>query len=230
MKKLGLLGGMSWESSIEYEKFINRAVRAELGGTASADLLIRSFNFAEIAELQAAGEWDAAGRLLIEAAQQLEAAGAEAILICTNTMHIFADEMQAALKVPLLHIADATGDAVRAAQVRRVLLLGTRFTMEKDFYRSRLEANFGLEVVVPEPDDRAEIHRIIYEELVQGKVVDSSREYIRNLVAGHAAAGVEGVIAGCTEIELLVAKSDLDIPYFPTSAIHAAAAAKVALE
>ncbi len=229
MKKLGLLGGMSWESSIEYEKFINRAVRDELGGTASADLIIRSFNFAEISELQASGQWNAAGQLLIEAAKQLELAGAEAILICTNTMHIFAEQLQAAIGVPLLHIADATGQAVKDAGVKKVLLLGTRFTMEKDFYRSKLEHNFELEVSIPEPDDRTEIHRIIYEELVQGKVIDASREYLKALIERHAASGVQGVIAGCTEIELLVKPSDLQVHYFPTSALHAAAAAKFAL-
>jgi aspartate racemase len=229
MKRLGLLGGMSWESSIEYEKFINRAVRAELGGTASADLIIRSFNFAEIEKLQSAGQWDDAGKLLIEAARQLEAAGAEAVLICTNTMHIFADQMQAELKVPLLHIADATGAAVVAAGVKNVLLLGTRFTMEKDFYRTKLEQTFGLDVVIPDLAERNEVHRIIYEELVQGKVVDTSREYLKNLIGRHLAEGIQGVIAGCTEIELLVASSDLEIPYFSTSALHAAAAAKFAL-
>lgn len=229
MKTLGLLGGMSWESSIEYEKFINRAVRAELGGAASADLIIRSFNFAQISELQAAGDWDAAGRILIDAGKQLEAIGAEAILICTNTMHIFAEQLQAEIGVPLIHIADATGEAVNQASVEKVLLLGTRFTMEKDFYRSRLEGNFGLEVSIPDESDRAEVHRIIYEELVQGNVVDSSRRFIQQLISQHAELGVKGVIAGCTEIELLVSSSDLQIPYFPTSAIHAAAAAKFSL-
>ncbi|MEI6591145.1 MAG: aspartate/glutamate racemase family protein, partial [Actinomycetes bacterium] len=204
MRKLGLLGGMSWESSIEYERCINRAVRAQLGGAASADLIIRSFNFAEISELQATGQWDAAGKLLIEAAKQLELAGAEAVLICTNTMHIFADQIQQSIGVPLIHIADATGQAVKASGVKKVLLLGTRFTMEKDFYRVNLESNFDLEVSIPSDDDRTEIHRIIYEELVQGKVLDESRDYIKLLIAQHAEAGCQGIIAGCTEIELLV--------------------------
>lgn len=229
MRKLGLLGGMSWESSIEYERFINRAVRAELGGAASADLIIRSFNFAEISELQASGQWKAAGKLLIEAAKQLELAGAEAILICTNTMHIFADQIQQSIGVPLIHIADATGQAVKASGVKKVLLLGTRFTMEKDFYRVNLESNFDLEVSIPSDEDRTEIHRIIYEELVQGKVLDESRDYIKLLIAQHAEAGCQGVIAGCTEIELLVKPDDVGVPYFPTSALHAAAAARFAL-
>ena len=229
MRKLGLLGGMSWESSIEYERFINRAVRAELGGAASADLIIRSFNFAEISELQASGQWDAAGQLLIDAAKQLELAGAEAVLICTNTMHIFADQIQQSIGVPLIHIADATGQAVKASGVKKVLLLGTRFTMEKDFYRVNLESNFDLEVSIPSDDDRTEIHRIIYEELVQGKVLDESRDFMKRLIAQHADAGCQGIIAGCTEIELLVKPDDVGVPYFPTSALHAAAAARFAL-
>lgn len=229
MKRLGLLGGMSWESSIEYERQINQLVRAKLGGTASADLIIRSFNFAEIEELQAKGDWDKAGQLLAEAAQGLEAMGAEALVICTNTMHKLASVVEGAVKIPLIHIADATAEKIVAKGLGKIALLGTKFTMEQDFYKSRLTQNFGLDVSVPNPQQRDEIHRIIYEELVQGIIVDSSREYLLGVINELVASGAEGVIAGCTEIELLVKPEDVEVDYFPTTAIHAAAAADFAL-
>ena len=229
MKILGLLGGMSWESSIEYEKHINRLVRERIGGVASADLIIRSFNFADIEMLQAAGTWDAAADLLAEAAVQLESAGAEAIVLCTNTMHKVADRIQQAITIPLLHIADATGAEIVKHRLRRVLLLGTKLTMEEDFYSSRLEASFGLEVVIPKLGQRNEIHRVIYEELVQGKVVDASREYFKSVIAEFELSGVEAIIAGCTEIELLLSPSDISLPLFATTAIHARAAVDFSL-
>lgn len=229
MKRLGLLGGMSWESSIEYERQINQLVRAKLGGTASADLIIRSFNFAEIEELQAKGDWDKAGQLLAEAAQGLEAMGAEGLVICTNTMHKLASVVEAAVKIPLIHIADATAQKIVAKGLGNIALLGTKFTMEQDFYKSRLTQNFGLEVSVPNQEQRDEIHRIIYEELVQGIILDSSREYLLGVINESVAAGAEGVIAGCTEIELLVKPTDVEVDYFPTTAIHAEAAAQFSL-
>ena len=229
MKRLGLLGGMSWESSIEYERQINQLVRAKLGGTASADLIIRSFNFAEIEELQANGDWDKAGQLLSEAAQGLEAMGAEGLVICTNTMHKLASVVEGAVNIPLIHIADATAHKIVAKGLGNVALLGTKFTMEQDFYKSRLTQNFGLDVSVPYPEQRDEIHRVIYEELVQGIIVDSSRDYVLGVINELVASGAEGVIAGCTEIELLVKPGDVAVEYFPTTAIHAAAAAQFAL-
>lgn len=229
MKRLGLLGGMSWESSIEYERQINQLVRAKLGGTASADLVIRSFNFAEIEELQAKGDWDEAGQLLAEAAQGLEAMGAEALVICTNTMHKLASVVESSVKIPLIHIADATAEKIVARGLGKIALLGTKFTMEQDFYKSRLTQNFGLDVSVPSQEQRDEIHRVIYEELVQGIIVDSSRDYFLGVINELVASGAEGVIAGCTEIELLVKPSDVAVDYFPTTEIHAEAAAKFSL-
>ena len=229
MRVLGLLGGMSWESSIEYERLINQFVREKLGGANSADLIIRSFNFSDIEKLQEAGDWKAAGEVLSDAARRLEAAGAEAIVLCTNTMHVLADEIQKSVNIPLLHIADATGEAIAQAGISKVLLLGTRYTMEKDFYRGRLEHKFELEVKVPTEVQRREIHRIIYEELVRGIVSDNSRAFYLGVIDEFKSAGVEGVIAGCTEIELLVKPEHVDLDYFPTTKLHSTAAAVFAL-
>ena len=229
MKRLGLLGGMSWESSIEYERWINEEIRGRLGGTASADLVIRSFNFADIEAMQESDDWDAAARTLAEAARDLQASGAEGIVLCTNTMHRVYDEVQAAVAVPMLHIADATAAAVRAQGISRVALLGTRYTMEQPFYADRLRAA-GLEVSVPEEPDRTMIHDVIYAELVRGVVSpDSKRQYLR-AIDRLVESGAEGVIAGCTEIELLVGPEDVRVPYFPTAYLHAQAAARFALE
>jgi aspartate racemase len=229
MKTIGLLGGMSWESSIEYERLINLAVRKRLGGTSSADLIIRSFNFADLEALQKAGKWDEAGAILAKAAQDLEAAGARAVLICANTMHLVAGQVQDAISIPVLHIADAIGAEAKSKQVSKVLLLGTRYTMEKDFLKGKLASDFGLQVSVPNPEQRDEVHRIIYEELVRGVIDAKSKRYVLDLIDEFTSAGIEGVIAGCTEIELLVKAEDLTLPYFPTAALHAAAAAKFAL-
>ena len=229
MRVLGLLGGMSWESSVEYERLINQAVREQLGGANSADLIVRSFNFADIEKLQANGNWEAAGQLLSDAAQKLEAAGAEGIVLCTNTMHVLAEEIARSVSIPLIHIADATGEAITRSGISRVLLLGTRYTMEKDFYKSRLKDRFGLEVSTPSEDQRAEIHRIIYHELVRGIVNDHSRSFFLNVVDEFRDAGVQGVIAGCTEIELLVKPEHVEVAYFPTTKIHSDAAAAFAL-
>ncbi len=228
MRTIGLLGGMSWESSIEYERLINEGVRARLGGTHSADLVIRSYDFARIESLQAAGDWDAAGNLLVGDAVMLERAGAEVIVLCTNTMHMLASRIEAAIGVEFVHLGDATARAVKAAGVERVGLLGTRYTMEHDFYRDRLAAH-GLDVLVPEPADRDIVHDVIYDELVRGVVRESSKQRYLEVIGRLVARGATGVIAGCTEIELLVRADDVEPAYFPTTALHAAAAVDAAL-
>lgn len=228
MRTIGLLGGMSWESSIEYERLINEEVRRRLGGLHSADLIVRSYDFAAIERLQAANGWGAAGELLAADARVLEGAGAELIVLCTNTMHRVADTIEAAVGVPFLHLADATALAVKAADLSKVALLGTRYTMEKAFYRERLERH-GLTIVVPGDDARGEIHRVIYEELVRGEIRDQSRAFYLRAIDELRARGAQGVIAGCTEIELLVGSDDVDCPYFPTTRLHALAAVDAAL-
>ena len=227
-KTIGLLGGMSWESSIEYERIINEAVRARLGGTHSADLLLRSYDFAVIEALQERDRWDEAGELLASDAAALVAAGADCIVICTNTMHLLADRVQEAIDVPFLHLADTTAAAVVARGVSTVALLGTRYTMEADFYRGRLEQH-GLEVIVPDEPDRTRVHDVIYGELVRGVVSPDSRQAYLEIIGRLIDRGAAGVIAGCTEIELLVTADDLDVPYFPTARLHAEAAAAWAL-
>ena len=228
MRTIGLLGGMSWESSIEYERLINEGIRERLGGVHSADLVIRSYDFARIEALQAAGDWRGAGELLAVDAARLEAAGAELIVLCTNTMHRVADVIEAAIAVPFLHLADATAAAVVAADVAEVALLGTRYTMEQDFYRSRLEAR-GLVVLVPDEPDRTAIHDIIYDELVRGVVRPESRAAYLAAIDRLVERGAGGVIAGCTEIELLVGPDHVAVPFFPTTSLHARAAVDAAL-
>jgi aspartate racemase len=228
MLTIGLLGGMSWESSIEYERLINEEVRRRLGGVHSADLVIRSYDFAVIEELQSRDDWEAAGELLAADAKALEAAGADLILLCTNTMHRVADRIEAELSVPLLHLADATARAVRAAGVEVVALLGTRYTMEQGFYRDRLESH-GLTVLVPDSQDRGTIHRVIYDELVRGEIREESRRSYLEIIDRLQARGAQGVIAGCTEIELLVGPDDVQCAYFPTTRLHAMAAVEAAL-
>lgn len=228
MKTIGLLGGMSWESSIEYERIINTEVRARLGGTHSADMLIRSYDFAAIELLQAADDWDGAGRLLATDARALQDAGAGLIVLCTNTMHRVAANIEAAIDIPFLHLADATAAAVVAAEVQTVALLGTRYTMEMDFYTGRL-SDHGLDVLIPDESDRTVIHDVIFEELVRGEIRAESRLAYLAAIDRLVERGAEGVIAGCTEIELLVAPTDVDCPYFPTTRIHAIAAVDAAL-
>jgi aspartate racemase len=220
---------MSWESSIEYERLINEEVRHRLGGVHSADLLIRSYDFAEVERLQFADDWDAAGALLAGDATRLQQAGAGIVVLCTNTMHRVAPAIEAAIDVPLLHIADPTADAVQAAGVTTVALLGTRFTMEQDFYRGRL-AGRGLDVLVPDEPDRTTVHDVIYDELVRGVVSDTSRAAYLDVIGRMVDRGARGVIAGCTEIELLVRPGDVALPYFPTTRLHALAAVDAALD
>jgi aspartate racemase len=229
MRRIGLLGGMSWESSVAYERIINETVRARLGGVHSADLIVRSFDFAEIEALQAADDWEGAGTLLADAARHLESGGAELLVLCTNTMHRVVDAIEAAVSVPLLHIADATAAAVRAAGVDTVALLGTAYTMDGEFYRGRLADRHGLRVLVPGAEDRAEVHRVIFEELVRGIIDKESKQRYLDIIDRLVAAGARGVIAGCTEIELLVRPDDVSVPYFPTTLLHATAAADAAL-
>lgn len=229
MKTLGLIGGMSWESTLPYYRCINERVRERLGGLHSARLILYSVDFDEIERLQRADRWEEAGRVLADVAARLERAGAEALVLCTNTMHKVAPAIESATGVPLLHIADATGAAITAAGVHSVGLLGTRFTMEEDFYRRRLEQDHGLAVLAPEADDRAAADRIIFEELCRGRVTAASREIYRGIIARLAARGAQGVILGCTEIGLLVSARDAEVPLFDTTALHAAGAADFAL-
>lgn len=229
MRTLGLLAGMSWESTIPYYRIVNERVRDALGGLHSARLLMHSVDFAEIEQLQRSGDWEQAGRVLADAAVALAGAGAEAIVICTNTMHKVAPAIEAACALPLLHIADATAVRIRAAGLARVALLGTRFTMEQDFYSGRLREH-GLEVLVPTPVQQAEVHRIIYEELCRGQILDASRELYREVMADLVGRGAQGIILGCTEIGLLVGPADTTVPTFDTTRIHAEAAADWALE
>jgi aspartate racemase len=230
MKTIGLLGGMSWESTLEYYRIINQEVKARRGGLHSARCLLHSVDFAEIEALQHLGQWSQAGAVLAEAARRLELGGADFVVLCTNTMHKVADDIQAGIGIPLLHIADATAEKIKAAGIFRVGLLGTRFTMEQDFYRGRLEQRHGLEVIVPEPEAREIVHRVIYDELCHGMIRDSSRAAYRGIIGDLVKKGAQGVIAGCTEIELLVRDEDSPVPLFPTTRIHAVAAVELALQ
>jgi aspartate racemase len=229
MKTIGLIGGMSWESSQEYYRIINETAREKLGGLHSAQSLMFSFDFAEIEELQHSGNWEKATRRMVEAAQSLEKGGADFVLICTNTMHKMAQEVQDSIAVPLLHIADPTGEAIKAKGITKIALLGTKFTMEQDFYKGRLADKFGLEVAVPDEADQQIIHDIIYEELCMGVIKDDSRKRYQSIIQKLKAQGVEGVILGCTEITLLIKQDDTDLPIFDTTQIHAKAAIERAL-
>lgn len=228
MKTIGLIGGMSWESTASYYRLINEAVKARLGGLHSAPLILHSVDFAGIEQLQRAGDWDAAGAQLAQAARGLQAAGAEVLLICANTMHKVAPAIESAVQIPLLHVVDATAAAVRLAGVQRVGLLGTRFTMEQPFYVERLQQQ-GLDVLLPDADDCAMVHRVIYEELCQGRILASSREAYRRVMAALVAQGAAGIILGCTEIALLVDATDATVPLFDTTGLHAQAAVDWAL-
>ncbi|MER9403722.1 aspartate/glutamate racemase family protein [Mesorhizobium caraganae] len=230
MKTLGLLGGMSWESTAIYYRLLNEIVRERLGGLHSAKLLLHSFDFAEIAERQHHGDWDGAGVLLADAARKLEAGGAEGLLICTNTMHKLAGQVQAAVSIPLIHIADATAVAVKGADVRRPALLATRFTMEQDFYKGRLADKYGLEPMVPDQAGRDMVHRVIYDELCQGIIsAPSKAAYLDEVNRLRRDEKIDGVIMGCTEITMLIGQGDFDIPVFDTTRIHAEAAVNFAL-
>ncbi len=230
MKTIGMIGGMSWESSIEYYRIINETIKEKLGGLHSAKSLMCSVDFAEIEALQHAGRWDEATEAMIEAAQHVESGGADFVVICTNTMHKMADEVEAAIGIPLLHIADATAEAIKSQGLSRIGLLGTKFTMEEDFYRGRLVEKHGLDALIPEADDREIVHRIIYDELVLGEIKAESREQYKNIIEKLIAAGAQGIILGCTEIGLLVKEEDSRVPLFDTTYIHAVSAVEMALE
>jgi aspartate racemase len=230
MRTLGLIGGMSWESTALYYRHLNELARDHLGGLHSAKLLLWSFDFAEVAEHQHRGDWEGATALMIEAAQRLRTGGAEALVICTNTMHLMADAVEQASGLPVLHIADATAEAIKRAGCRRPLLLATRFTMEQPFYRERLRERHGIEAVVPEEADRALVHRIIYEELCRGAVLPVSRSaYLDVIERAQQQDGVDSVILGCTEITMLIGAEDVDAPVFDTTRLHAASAISFAV-
>jgi aspartate racemase len=229
MKTIGLIGGMSWESTLPYYRSINETVRELRGGLHSAKLVLVSVDFAEVERLQRQGDWDSAGALLADCGRSLARAGADFIVLCTNTMHKVAPAIEAAAGIPLFHIADPTAEAIGAAGLRKVGLLGTRFTMEQDFYRARMELQHGLQVVVPGEAGRALVHRVIYEELCLGKVLDASREAYRAVIRELVDQGAEAVILGCTEIGLLLTPGDSPVPLFDTTALHARKAAEFAL-
>jgi aspartate racemase len=229
VKIIGLIGGMSWESTIPYYRQINETIKERMGGLHSAKIVLYSVDFHEIERLQHAGDWEAAGVILAKAARSLEAAGAAFLVLCTNTMHKVASSIEAAVSIPLFHIADPTATEIKRAGHSTVGLIGTRFTMEQAFYRDRLSERHGLRVLVPDPEDRETIHRIIYEELCLGVVTVESRGKYRRIMASLASQGTQAIILGCTEISLLVNQQDSEVPLFDTTAIHARAAAEEAL-
>lgn len=229
MKTIGLIGGMSWESSIEYYRILNETVRDQLGGLHSARCIMTSLDFAEVEKMQQEENWEAASKLLISAARSLEKGGAECVLLCTNTMHKIAGSIQANVQVPFFHIADATAQSIHAQNIKTVGLLGTRFTMEEDFYRGRLEDQHHLRVIVPEQEEREIIHRVIYNELCLGRTLNESQEYFRAVIKNLVKKGAQGIILGCTEIGMLVKSEDSPVPLFDTTVIHAQYAVSWAL-
>jgi aspartate racemase len=229
MKTIGLVGGMSWESTQEYYRIINQRVNEKAGGFHSAKIVLYSVDFEEVESRQHQGLWEDLTALMIDAAQRVERAGAECLLICTNTMHLMADPVQDSIRIPLLHIVDVTADAVKARGFGKVGLLGTRFTMEKDFYKGRLQKKHGLEVLVPEEKDRELVHAILYDELCLGKISDTSKQIFQKIIAKLKDGGAQGIILGCTEIPLLVKQEDYKIPLFDTTTLHAEAAVEFAL-
>ncbi len=229
MKTIGLIGGMSWESSLEYYRIINEEVKAKLGGMHSAKCILYSLDFEEIERCQAEGDWESSGKLLGDAALSLEKAGAEMILICTNTMHKVIGYIEEKVSLPILHIADSTAKQIQKSKISTVGLLGTKYTMEQDFYKSRIETN-GIKVLIPNEEDRKVINKVIYEELCLGEIQQSSREYYKKVIKGLVDDGAEGIILGCTEIGLLVKPEDSKVPLFDTAVIHAIESVNMALE
>lgn len=230
MKTIGLLGGMSWESTVGYYQEINEGIKKRLGGLHSAKIILHSVDFDPIEKLQHSGDWEGTGHILVNAARSIEAGGADFLLICTNTMHKVADVVAASVDIPLLHIADATAEVLLRANVQRVGLLGTAFTMEQAFYKGRLADTYGLDVVVPDAPDRKRIHNIIYNELCMGIVKPSSKATYLGIVDKLAQTGVQGVILGCTEIGMLISQADTAVPLYDTTTIHAAKAVDQALQ
>ncbi len=229
MKTIGLLGGLSWESSLEYYRIVNTEVKKRLGGLHSARCVLYSVDFAQVAALQHEGDWRTLTEFMIEAARQVERGGADLLLVCSNTMHKMAERVAAAIDIPLVHIADAAAEAVRSQGLSTVGLLGTRFTMEGGFYKDRIERKYGINVLLPATGDRETIHRVIYDELVQGTILPASRAAFQEIIGRLAAAGAQGIILGCTEIPLLISQADSQLPIFDTTLIHARRAVDLAL-
>lgn len=230
MKTIGLIGGMSWESSRQYYTIINESVKEKLGGLHSAKSLMYSVDFEEIGKLQHKGEWDKLTELMIEAAKNLEKGGADFIIICTNTMHKMAEEIQNNIQIPLLHIADSTAEKIKQKDIKKIGLLGTKFTMEDDFYKGRLIDKFGIDVIIPNDEERQIIHDVIYNELCLGKIKQSSKEKFKNIIQNLVSDGAEGIILGCTEIPLLIKQEDIEVYLFDTTTIHAKSAVEYALK
>jgi len=230
MKTIGMIGGMSWESSLEYYRVVNQTIKEKLGGFHSAKCILYSVNFDEVEKLQHQGDWESLTRLMIDAAHRVKKAGADFLVICTNTMHKMADEVQDAIRIPLLHIADVTAAAIRANGQTRMGLLGTRFTMEQDFYKGRLKQKHGIDVLIPDDKERQVIHDILYNELCLGDIKKLSREKFKDIIQGLVGRGAQGVILGCTEIPLIVSQKDYEIPLYDTTTLHAKAAVEFALQ
>ena len=230
MKTIGLIGGMSWESSVEYYRIINEVVREKLGGFHSAKSIMVSVDFAEIEALQHQAKWDEAARIIVDAAKRVEAGGADFVILCTNTMHKLAAAIERGIRIPFIHIADPTAGRIKTQGLKRIGLLGTKFTMEEDFYKGRLTRKHGLEVIVPAAEKRERVHRIIYDELCMGQIKDSSKRTYLEIMEGLVEARAQGIILGCTEIGLLVKQEDCRVPLFDTTRIHAEAAVEYALK
>jgi aspartate racemase len=230
MKIIGMIGGMSWESSLEYYRIVNQAVKEKLGGFHSAQCLLYSVDFDDVEKLQHQGDWESLTQLMIEAAQRVKNAGADFLVICTNTMHKMADAVQSAVQIPLLHIADVAAEAVKANRQNRVGLLGTKFTMEQDFYKGRLKDVHGIDVLIPGDEERQAVHDILYNELCLGEIRELSREKFQSIIQNLVERGAQGVVLGCTEIPLIVRQEDYDIPLYDTTSLHAKAAVDFALQ
>ena len=230
MKTIGLIGGLSWESSIEYYRIINETVKDKLGGLHSAKIMMYSFDFEEIKEMQHQGKWDEAAQAMIPAAKRLEKAEADCVVICSNTMHKMAEAVQDAIGIPLLHIADATAETIKSQGLKTVGLLATKFTMEEEFYQGRLIEKHGLEVIIPKREERLIVHKIIYEELCLGRILHSSKEQYKKIIDNLVERGAGGIILGCTEITLLIKEEDCEFPVFDTTLIHAQSAVEYALQ
>ncbi|MCW3975716.1 MAG: aspartate/glutamate racemase family protein [Candidatus Bathyarchaeota archaeon] len=230
MKKIGLIGGMSWESTVEYYRIINEETNKRLGGLHSAKIIMYSFDFDEIEKFQSQGRWDSATDVMIEVAKRIEKAGAEIILICTNTMHKMFAQIEESVTIPVLHILDVTAEAIKSKEIKKVGLLGTKFTMEQEFYKERLKSAHGIEVIIPDAQDMEKVNKIIYEELCRGKIKESSKELLKQIIEGLVDEGAEGIVLGCTELPLLIKKEDSSVPIFDTCSLHAKKAVEISLE
>lgn len=230
MKTMGMIGGMSWESSLEYYRIVNEDIKKKLGGFHSAKCILYSVDFEEVEKLQHLGDWDELTRMMMDAAQRLENTGADFVIICTNTMHKMADEVQEAIRIPILHIVDVTAKAIKGNKQTRIGLLGTKFTMEQDFYKGRLKDKHGLDVLIPSADERQVVHDILYSELCLGEIKELSKEKFKSVIQNLVDRGAQGVILGCTEIPLIVSQDDYEIPVYDTTTIHAQAAVDFALQ